>query len=140
MELERIGVRCTLNLRHLKFIGEGGRHPFWHGSSAGTPSQWRYASKKSCSVVRRQRVTASVLTRYLGIGPAVAKVSHGFPRFLFLGGHGSILVNVCGNPALCASEDQGDSSPCLTSWLAPYFRGSQHELVRTIRPQSNHTR
>ncbi|GFU08461.1 hypothetical protein TNCV_2495531 [Trichonephila clavipes] len=48
------------------------------------------------------------LFRCLGIEPAVAKVSHDFPRLLAFWGHGSTFVKVCGYNALCSSEGQED--------------------------------
>ncbi|GFS63125.1 hypothetical protein TNCV_3743601 [Trichonephila clavipes] len=60
------------------------------------PSQWRYTPKKKCPVVKRKWAISSALSRCLGIGPKVARVSHGFPKLFVFGGHGSICVNVCG--------------------------------------------
>ncbi|GFW67051.1 uncharacterized protein TNCV_4030711 [Trichonephila clavipes] len=51
-------------------------------SLAARKSQWRYIPKKACPVVRRKRATASALSRCLGIGPSVARVSHGFQKLL----------------------------------------------------------
>ncbi|GFT22519.1 uncharacterized protein TNCV_3274741 [Trichonephila clavipes] len=77
-------------------------------SLAATPSQWRYTPKKSCPVVSRDCCPLSPISRYLGIGPTMARVSHGFPKpFVFLG-LGSIFVNVCGDNVLCSSEGQRD--------------------------------
>ncbi|GFV46266.1 uncharacterized protein TNCV_3231551 [Trichonephila clavipes] len=59
-------------------------------SLAATPNQWSYTPKRSCPVVRRKRVTVSALSRCLGIGPTVTRVSMVFQ------GHGSIFVNAFG--------------------------------------------
>ncbi|GFU13582.1 uncharacterized protein TNCV_938571 [Trichonephila clavipes] len=56
----------------------------------------------------RKRATASALSRCLRIGPTVTRVSHGFPKLLFIWVHGSIFVNVCGDDTLCSSEGQGN--------------------------------
>ncbi|GFV28215.1 e3 ubiquitin-protein ligase HERC2 [Trichonephila clavipes] len=63
-------------------------------------SQWRYTPKKSCPVVRRKQTTASTLSRCLGVGSTVVRVSHGFPKLLgVFFYHSRIFVKACGNNA-----------------------------------------
>ncbi|GFU37471.1 uncharacterized protein TNCV_4274131 [Trichonephila clavipes] len=74
-------------------------------SLAATPSQWRHTPKKSCPVVRRKRTSA--LSRCLGIGPTVARVSHDFPKLSVLWVK-TVYLSMCGVDAFCSSEGQGD--------------------------------
>ncbi|GFU27973.1 hypothetical protein TNCV_3153281 [Trichonephila clavipes] len=93
-------------------------------SSAARTSQWRYTLKKSCPVVRRKLATASALSGYLGIGTAVSKVSHGFPRLVLFLGHCRTFFSVCGYNALCSSEGQGDFRLRRPSSLIGFLVGS----------------
>ncbi|GFW46188.1 uncharacterized protein TNCV_4210671 [Trichonephila clavipes] len=53
-------------------------------SLVATPSQWRYTPQRSCPEVKRNRETASALSRCLRIGPNVARVSHDLQKlFVF---------------------------------------------------------
>ncbi|GFT82697.1 uncharacterized protein TNCV_1634561 [Trichonephila clavipes] len=98
-------------------------------SLSATSSQWSYTPKKSCPVVRRKRATASALSRCLGIGPTVVRVSHGFPRLLNVWVKRSIFVKECGNNALYSFEGQEDfrlirlDSLCGFFWSALSFPG-----------------
>ncbi|GFY16647.1 hypothetical protein TNCV_2787731 [Trichonephila clavipes] len=63
-------------------------HPGMVVERAGlVSSQWRYAPKQSRPMVRRKRVTASALSKFLGIGLTMACFSHGFPKLLVFQGN-----------------------------------------------------
>ncbi|GFW97760.1 hypothetical protein TNCV_1425231 [Trichonephila clavipes] len=56
----------------------------WAGLVSSHAQPMEVYSMKSCPIVKRKRATASALYRGLGIGPTVARVSHGFPKlFVF---------------------------------------------------------
>ncbi|GFU06488.1 hypothetical protein TNCV_351421 [Trichonephila clavipes] len=85
-----------------------GKTTDWEASLSSTPSQWRYTFENSCPVVRQKTATASALSRWLGIGPTVARVSHGFPKLFVLGPCQCICRCVGGDNAPCSSEGQID--------------------------------
>ncbi|GFX26835.1 hypothetical protein TNCV_1840081 [Trichonephila clavipes] len=111
-------------------------------SLAAMRSQWRYIPKKSCPVVRCKWTTTSTLSRCLGIGPTVARVSPGFPKLFVFGVSGSIFVTVCGEDVLCASEGQGNfqlsqlGSP-LGFWVGCFIAGDPNMTWDPLGPFSN---
>ncbi|GFY18121.1 hypothetical protein TNCV_2045301 [Trichonephila clavipes] len=76
-----------------------GSSPATSGRRAGRPQQQPSQARggKSCPVVRRKRATTSALSRCIGIGPTVARVSHGFLRLLVFwvtAAHSSMYVDI----------------------------------------------
>ncbi|GFX47602.1 hypothetical protein TNCV_3016211 [Trichonephila clavipes] len=113
-------------IQRVQCIGAGGCHPFWHGRRAKAGN-----SLGSLQVPRD----------WVHSGQSFSWLSKTL-RFL-----GSIFVNVCGDDALCSSEGQGDlqlsrlrSLLAFSSALSLPNKGSLHDLVPTIRPQSSRMR
>ncbi|GFV83832.1 hypothetical protein TNCV_387401 [Trichonephila clavipes] len=67
-----------------------------------------YSQKVMSGSSAKAGAIPSALSRYIAIGPTVARVSCGFPKLFVLLAHGSIFFTVCGVNALCSSEGQGD--------------------------------